>query len=787
MREVVHILFGAAFTVGVSVALGLTLMRRLGLVWHRMEAALLAFIAGSACLSFLTALLCLVHQARRGVFLWGGLAAIGWAIWAERRERQGLGAGGRGSGVGGLGPELGGRGPGAGSRPIRPGSPSTPRRKRLPAVPFGWLLLFSLVFMAFFLCYFFNAMAPETSPDGSGYHLGNVARMWRHHGFDWDYRSMYSYLSQGMEMLFLVAFAFGGHSAAAMVHFTFLNALALLIVAYGRRFGFPRAGVFGAILVYACPVIGMDGTAAYNDLAVATLTFAVFYLLQVWDEVRSSNILLLIGLLCGSAFGVKYTAFLVFPVAMAFAGWHGARLRGLILLAVPASLMVAPWIVRNWIWVGNPMAPFLNAGFPNPYYHAGMEKIYVDSLSHYMGIQHAWEIPLQLTMRGSLVEGLAGPAFLLAPLALLALRSPQLGSSQLGSSQLGSPQGSQRQAGRLLAAAVVFAVPAYFNTGARFLIPALPFVALALGLGLSQSRGVLLAVALFHAVVSWPAVLSTYCDHWAWRVASIPVKAALRREPEWPYILQRLGDLALKGPIEQAVPAGEKIFSFAGRPDAYIDRDIVVQYESTLGNLVQDILQAPAAHPPKHLQAFQFLPVTARGVRVVNLAAAANFWTVAEMRIRSQGRELGRSPGWRVSAWPNGWEAPLAFDNSYATRWSTWQAMSPGARLQAEWSQAETVDSVWLECDPAWEAKVQVEVLTERGRWVAITDTAERSTVDLPTGIRRAASRDVKGLGIRFLWINGSDFCAEDMKNYSKFWGITLVGEANGTRFYRID
>jgi hypothetical protein len=737
MREVTHILFGAVFTVGICVALGLILMRRLGLVWHRMEAALLAFIAGSGCLSFLTALLCLVHQARRGVFLWGGLALIGWAIWEERKE---------------------------------------PRRQPLPGLPFGWLLLLCVVFSIFFLCYFFNAMAPETSPDGSGYHLGNVARIWKHHGFDWGFRSMYSYFSQGMEMLFLVAFMFGGYSAAAMVHFAFLNVLPLLMVVYGRRFGFPRAGVFGAILVYACPVVGADGVAAYNDLAVATLIFAVFYLLQVWDELKSSKILILIGLLCGAAFAIKYTALLVFPVALAFACWRRARLSDLAGLTASAGVVTAPWIGRNWIWAGNPMAPFLNAWFPNPYYHAGMEKIYVETLRHYQGIRHLWEIPLQLTMRGSLVEGLAGPAFLLAPLALLALRPRQ-----------GSEGGQARQGPMLLAAAVLFAVPAYFNTGARFLIPALPFVALALGLGLSQSPGVLWAVAVFHAVVCWPTVLSTYCDHWAWRVASIPVKAALRMEPEWPYILRRLGDLQLKARIEQAVPPGEKIFSFAGRPDAYIDRDIVVQYESTLGNLVQDILQAPGAHPPKNLQAFQFLPVTARGVRVVNLRPAANFWTVAEMRIRSQGRELPRTSDWRVSAWPNGWEAPLAFDNSYATRWSTWQAMSPGARLQAEFGKAETLDSVWLECDPAWEAKVQVEVLTEHGRWVAITDTDERSTLDLPSGIRRAATRDVKALGIRFLWINDADFCAADMKNYPKFWGITLLAEGNGTRFYGID
>jgi len=734
MPTVARILFGAGFTVAVSVALGRLLMRRLGLAWHRFEGPLLELVAGSATLSFLTTLLCLVHQARRGYFLWGGLVLIAWAVWERRRET------------------------------VRP---------RLPAAPTGWLIFFSVVFAIFFLCYFFNALAPEVSPDGSGYHLGNVLRLWKHHGFVWDYHSLYSYLSQGTEMLFLVAYTFGGPSAAAMVHFAFLTTLPLLMVAYGRRFGFPRAGMFGAILVYASPVVGMDGVAAYNDVAVATLVFAVFYLLQVWDDNKSSNLLLLIGLLCGATYGAKYTAFLVFPGAAAFLVWRNrwGRPPGLPAplwrFSAATGLLAAPWILRNWIWVGNPFAPFGNAWFPNPYYHTGMEKIYVDGLSHYLGIKHGWEIPLQLTMRGGLVDGLVGPVFLLTPLALLALR--------------------EDQGRRLLTAAALFAVPAYFNIGTRFLIPVLPFVALALGMGLSQSPGVLWAVALFHAVVSWPSVLATYCDHYAWRLSGVPAKIALRQEPEVPYIIKRLGDYALKGPIEAYVPPGEKIFSFAGRPEAYIDRDIVVQYESTLGNLVQDILQAPQAHPPKNQQVFRFLPVKARGVRVVNQAAAENFWTVAEMRIQSQGREVPRSANWRVSAWPNGWEAALAFDNSYATRWSTWQAMAPGARLQVEFDKPALVDAVVLEADPAWEARLQVDVLTEPGRWVPITDTSERATVEPPAGLRRAATRDVKELGIRFLWINDSDFCAQDMKNYSRFWGITLLAEANGTRFYRID
>src|SRR5215475_15517021 len=84
MRDVFSILFGAALTVGVAAALGSLLMSRLRIDLHRMEAALIGFAAGSGLLSFLIALLCVVHAARKGVFLWGGLAILGLAVWSGR-------------------------------------------------------------------------------------------------------------------------------------------------------------------------------------------------------------------------------------------------------------------------------------------------------------------------------------------------------------------------------------------------------------------------------------------------------------------------------------------------------------------------------------------------------------------------------------------------------------------------------------------------------------------------------------------------------------------------------
>jgi Dolichyl-phosphate-mannose-protein mannosyltransferase len=744
MGRVIAILFGAAFTVGTSAALGSLLLRRLRLSLYREEAALFAFLTGASLTSLAVFFLCLIHQARWPVFLAGGVAVIFCGAGFFR---------------------------GAGFS-LRTGFIRS-CRKPLPSAAKNWDLFFALIFAVFCFIYFVNALAPETSPDGSSYHLGNVARMWRNRGFDWEYRSMYSYLSQGLELLFLVAYSFGRHSAAALVHFAFQLTLPLLIVCYGRRNGFPKAAWCAAVLVFASPVVGRTGSAAYNDLAVATLVFALFYLLQVWRETRETNLLILIGLLGGFAYGVKYTAALALVFAAGFLWWHSRsesrRWRDLAIMAGTAAVGIVPWVARDWIWVGNPVAPFANRWFPNPYFHAGMEAAYLSDLSHYTGIRHFWQVPWALLVRGPETGGILGPVFLLAPVAVLALRKPE--------------------GRRLLLAALVFAVPAYFNTGARFLIPALPFVSLAMALAFANSAAALLSIALLHAAAGWPNVLSRYSDPASWRVRSIPVAAALRLQPEAKYLAEHLKDYLMRPALETLVPPRAKVFSLDSRAEAYLDRTIVVGYESALGNLGLDLLAAPLDHRvrPSQRRRFPFLPVSTRQVRVIEIASGTGFWAITELHVYSRGRELARAPEWRVRAWPNGWDARLAFDNSYATRWSSFQAMSPGMFLAVDFGKPEVIDEVALDDAPDSDSKVQVEVLDGRGRWVPLTDSVETAVFDVPAGLRRAATLEMKARGIGYLLVSDSDFFATDMKKYRSFWGVTELYSTETARLYMID
>src|SRR5262249_5979043 len=157
-------------------------------------------------------------------------------------------------------------------------------------------------------------------------------------------------------------------------------------------------------------------------------------------------------------------------------------------------------------------------------------------------------------------------------------------------------------------------------------------------------------------------------------------------------------------------------------------------------------------------------------MRAVQTASGNAFWSTAELRMYRRGQELARSSQWRLSAWPNRWEVQQAFDNSYATRWSSWQPMSPGMFLEVDFGKPQELDEVDLEEARTAESNVQIEVWTNSGRWAPLTDQAETTPFDIPTGLRRAATRELKARGIGYLLVDDMDFLGEDMRKYPTYW-----------------
>jgi hypothetical protein len=713
---ILPVLFGGLFTVAAGYAAGRLAFPGIALPLS------VRLAAGSALLSHAVFLLLLLNAARWWVFLLLGVCLIGAAA-------------------------------------VR-----TP--PRLPSLPrIGWLPL--AVFAVYGAIYFIHASAPEIRPDGYTYHLGLPAEWLRTHRLTRRV-GFYEMLPHGMEMLFMYAFAFGKHSAAKLVHFAMLAASVPLMLAIGRRLGLADwASAVGAGLYFCAPVVGTAGTAAYNDAALVLFALAAFYLLLAWVQERSGRYLIPLGLVAGFCYAIKPTGLLVAPAVTAAVAWR--RPRASLSVAMAAAAMILPWMGRNAVLSGNPLAPLGNRLFPNPHFHISTEEQLARSLRSYEGVTGE-NIPWELAVRGRRLQGLVGPIFLLAPLALLGVR---------------------RRPGRwLLAAAGLLAIPWTLNIGARFLMPSLAFLALALAMALP--RRVAFAVLALHAALSLPPVASAYAEPGAWRLEGLPWRAALRLEAEQEYLERTLWEYRVAAMIHKHVSPPERVLDLLGAPAAYLEVETVAPWQSAAGDRLGYALQIG------HLiEEGMFTELEGRwqerdltAIRFAQTVAGPLQWGISEVQLFRGRDRLGLQPQWRLLARPNVWEARFAFDQNWLSRWGTWEAVRPGMYLGLDFQRPVRLDRARLIC-LTHEQTGPVELLgrTPGGAWERLVNRPEARR--LPAlNLRRSATRLVRQEGFRFVLAPAGEAgygpVGRSMLERPEEWGVELAAQLDAACLFRI-
>ena len=730
MPKALSILFGFLLTAASSWALGRMLLRRLPACFAREEEHLFAYVAGSAVLSLAIFLLAAAQALYDAVFLVAGILilAAAWKDGAFKNTSAGT----------------------------------------LPPLPRLWRYTFWPVYTVFAAVLFIVAMSPEMSPDGSAYHLGIIARYYRHHGMERITTNLYASLSQGLEMLFLNAWAFGRHSAAALVHCSFLLVLPLLLLRFGQRFNVAGPAAAAGLFFLCSPVVMVDGASAYNDAAVACVLIAIFYLCEL-DAPPA-----LAGLLAGFAFAIKYTAFPgLFYVLIRYA--LRRRWRAAAATTVASSVLILPWLARNWLLYRNPFSPLLNRFFPNPYVHLSFEQDYVELMRRYVGIESYWQLPLDLTVSGRLLGGFLGPLFLLAPIAVFALRRP-----------LGR---------RVLLAALLFASTYATNIGTRFLIPALPFVSFAMALSIPAP--LLPVVAVAHAALSFPDVPSTYIQEPGWRIARIPLRQALRIESEESWLSRKFPPYHAARLIEMATPPGAVVFTYSPIPDSYTTREVLASFQSARNERLTDLLQV-ALYPdfrPGAISDFRFPRQPLTAVRVLQTAAPApsdpqshDMWSISEFRVFDGDRELARASRWLLNARPNPWDIQLAFDNWPVTRWRSWARIRPGMFVEADFGAAETIDRLRLEM--AFDqngVRLAAEGRNPQGRWIPLCNQPVNGGTAPPLNLRRDAIQELRRDGVTHILTSQGDQIWDDFEKNPSLWGVRQVGALDGIRLYRLE
>ncbi|MGI8991988.1 MAG: ArnT family glycosyltransferase, partial [Bryobacteraceae bacterium] len=605
--------------------------------------------------------------------------------------------------------------------------------------PIPWPLW--IVFGLYGALYLVNALAPEIQSDAAGYHLGLVSEYVRLHRFPRRI-GFFEMAPQGLEMLFTVAFALGKHSAAKLVHFAFLAATVPLLRAVGRELHLSDSvSTIAAALYFCAPVVGVSGTSAYTDAGLVFFALLTMYFLLAKQWAAA-------GIASGFCFAIKFTGLLVALVAAPVAALLTRRIRPALIMSAAAALMIAPWTIRAAMMTGNPVAPLFNRVFPNPYFRPSTEQRLIESMRHYPGFR--WQsAPLDYTVRGNL-QGAIGPAFLLLPFGLLALR---------------------RRAGRIVwLAALALLVPWFWNVGGRFLMPALPFFALAIAIALPKPLA--WACLALQAIACWPAAMARYHSPFAWRLDGFPWKAALRIEPEADYLARHSGDYQVSRMVEANTKPSDRIFCLDSLAMAYSTRDVTMHWHTAQADGLKDALTDAVEKRPMEWLRFDWRKESLRGIRF----RGQNLWKLFETKLYSDGDRVFNSPMWLLSAKPDPWEAPLAFDDNRATGWS-------GTFLQIEFDRPQILTRADLLCQEY--VALEAEGLGTDGRWFFLRDGPAALNVP-PADLRRDAMRALQRAGFTFVVAGTGGKIGKDMAENGADWGVTDAGAAGIVHLFHI-
>lgn len=227
-----------------------------------------------------------------------------------------------------------------------------------------WIPVFSIIL--FSLSFLLALAPPIESFDGLLYHL-TVPEWWlRDSGIQLINMPHYWFPSL-MEGMFVWSMAFGLDSTPQLIHFTFgVLTLSLIFNWTFRLFG-ARAAWWSVAIGLSMPSLFWLSAWAYTDLGLAFYSIATLVSLSNWKKETNHIWLILSGIFCGFAMGIKYTAFIL-PVVccLIVIWWRRPNLQQIsksLLIFIAFSLLSGGvWYLRNLIWMGNPVYPFVFGG-----------------------------------------------------------------------------------------------------------------------------------------------------------------------------------------------------------------------------------------------------------------------------------------------------------------------------------------------------------------------------------------------------------------------------------------
>ena len=220
------------------------------------------------------------------------------------------------------------------------------------------------------------ASVPPVDRDALTHHLF-VPKLWLQHGGIYEIPEIpFSYYPMNLDLLYTIPLYFGNDIIPKYIHYFFALLTAWLIHRYLQKRLGNVYGLLGAIFFLSIPIIVKLSITVYVDLGLVFFTTASLLLLLHWAEKDFQlRYLLLAGLCCGLAAGTKYNGLISIFVLTLFVPMiyqrsagkdqqsNGRALLFGLVFTVATFVAFSPWLIKNYVWTGNPIYPLHNSLF----------------------------------------------------------------------------------------------------------------------------------------------------------------------------------------------------------------------------------------------------------------------------------------------------------------------------------------------------------------------------------------------------------------------------------------
>ncbi len=435
-------------------------------------------------------------------------------------------------------------------------------------------------------------LAPITSWDAGVAHLAVPAAHARAGVIGLDEGNVYSAYPQLLHAVFAVSYSVDGERGVAAIGWMLCVLSCCAVYALGKRAGGEIAGAVAAALFASSPIYSAQAGTVAIDVPFAGFVAGSLVALLTWSESKNLHVLLVSGLIAGAACGIRHTGYLVivFLALWIVTAPLPARWRSLSVFAASAAFASAPWWLRSWLLVGNPLYPLLTGVFGD----GGIPDVQVTApLQHETaraaGVIDALTFPWRILMHPDQFDGWqASPGGLTLALGVVGVLVGGPVARRLGAFSLGGIVAIymvQRLARYLLP----FFMPLHVLSGvavARLQPLRKPIAAL---LAFSYIYGLLLAAGMMHFKLPAAIGLESREDYLTRRVERYPAFAWANRnlredatvltlDPRGYYLrphtftnLAALARIANKSPEDQLAWMKRHEIRYILVPEAYVE------------------------------------------------------------------------------------------------------------------------------------------------------------------------------------------------------------------------